>query len=273
MGGVRPLDVLAVSLVANGLLIAAAVVLYRLFRRYQRNLYVREGRELGWPVPTVQPSALHPAFVCDELGPTPAAEVSHVGTGDGVKYSTSDREAWILSVLAKHSRTIFEFGTCTGRTSYLLARNSPPQATVTTLTLAPDQLDRYEPGSRDSREATKRAANESTFTHFRYTGTDCESKVEQRFCDSKEFDETPYIGRCDLIFIDGSHAYSYVASDTAKALRMVAPGGYVVWHDYKGPWGSARGVFDRLNELAPELPLVRVNGTTLVVYRAPQAAG
>lgn len=262
---------LLASLLANGVLLIVAVVLYQLFRRYQRNLYIEQERDLGWPIPTVQPSALHPAFACDELGPTPAAEVAHIGTGDGVKYSTSEREAWILSVLAKHARRIFEFGTCTGRTAYLLARNAPADATVTTLTLAPDQIERYEHRDRDARDAAQRARKESTFTRFRYSGTAVESKVEQRFGDSKAFDESPFAGRCDLIFIDGSHAYSYVASDTEKALRMLAPGGTIVWHDYKGPRGSARGVFERLNELATDLPLVRVHGTSLVIYRAPPA--
>lgn len=264
---------LLASLLANALLLVAAVVLYRLFRRYQRNLYLQQERDLDWPVPTVQPSLVHPALACDDFGPTPAAEVAHIGTGDGVKYSTSDREAWILSVLAKHSHRIFEFGTCTGRTAYLLARNSPADATVTTLTLAPDQLERYEHTDRDAREAAKRARKESTYTRFRYSGTDVERKVEQRFGDSKAFDETPYSGSCDLIFVDGSHAYSYVVSDTEKALRMVAPGGFIVWHDYKGPQGSARGVFERLNELVHTLPLVRVQGTSLVVYHAPADPG
>lgn len=264
---------LLASLIANALLIVAVVILYRLFRRYQRNLYLHEERDLGWPVPTVQPSTLHPALACDAFGPTPAAEVAHIGTGDGVKYSTSDREAWILSVLAKHARHIFEFGTCTGRTTYLLARNSPEGTTVSTITLPPDAIADYAEGESDSRDATRRAKKESSYTHFRYSGTAYERKIDQRFGDSKEFDETPYLRHYDLIFIDGSHAYSYVASDTEKALRMVAPGGFILWHDYKGPRGSARGVFDRLNELTRELPLVRIHGTSLVAYRAPADPG
>ena len=37
---------------------------------------------------------------------------------------TSDYEAWILSCLAKSSKNIFEFGTCSGKTTALFALNS-----------------------------------------------------------------------------------------------------------------------------------------------------
>ena len=38
---------------------------------------------------------------------------------------TSDYEAWILSSLSKISKNIFEFGTCSGKTTTLMALNSP----------------------------------------------------------------------------------------------------------------------------------------------------
>jgi hypothetical protein len=50
----------------------------------------------------------------------------------------------------------------------------------------------------------------------------------------------------------------------------VAPGGLVLWHDYAGP-RHAPGVYRALNELARRLPLVRLEGTTLVAYRRPAA--
>jgi predicted O-methyltransferase YrrM len=86
------------------------------------------------------------------------------------------------------------------------------------------------------------------------------------FGDSKRFDESRFAGTCDLVFVDGSHARSYVESDSRKALRMLRPGGIVLWHDYHGP-RRARGVFDALNALAGELPLAHIKGTSLVAYR------
>ena len=92
--------------------------------------------------------------------------------------------------------------------------------------------------------------------------------MEQLFGDSKALDITPWAGKCDLVFVDGSHAYSYVVSDTAKALELVRPGGLVLWHDYLGPRHSP-GVYRALNELAATLPLVRISGTALAAYRKP----
>jgi predicted O-methyltransferase YrrM len=177
----------------------------------------------------------------------------------------------VLAVLSKHIDRAFEFGTCTGKTAYLWARNSQPNARITTLTLAPEQAKSASYGAGDSRKAGKRAEDESAFTKFLYSGTDVESKITQLYGDSKEFDETPYAGSCDLVFIDGSHAYSYVESDTQKALRMLRPGGVIVWHDYRWPGGSAKGVYEYLNRLRAELPLKHLRGTNMVAYRAPSA--
>jgi predicted O-methyltransferase YrrM len=163
---------------------------------------------------------------------------------------------------------MFEMGTCTGKTAYLWARNSPPDAKVVTVTLAPDHLGDYTTESTDDPTDVRFALRESSHTDFLYTGTAVAHKVEQLFADSKALDVSPWAGQCDLVFVDGSHAYSYVVSDSAKALELVAPGGLVLWHDYAGP-RHASGVFRALNELAQRIPLVRIEGTTLVAYRKP----
>jgi len=225
----------------------------------QRGLFRR------WPIRKVPVEALDPRFVPNELGPTRAAEVVYVGRGTiRVPGGTSDTEAWILAVLARDARRLFEFGTCTGKTAYLWARNQPSGGSVTTLTLAPDQAVavRSEPG--DDPVAIAYAREESRFSRFLYTGTEVEDRVEQLYGDSKVFDAEPYSGTCDLVFVDGSHAYSYVVSDSAKARLMVRPGGLVLWHDYSP---HCPGVFRALNELAKQLPLVHVTGTTLVAWR------
>lgn len=233
-------------------------------RQRQRGLLQR------WPIPLVGVESLDPRFVPDELGATRAAEVTYVGRGTiRVPGGTSDGEAWILAVLAKDAKHLFEFGTCTGKTTYLWARNQPAGGTVTTLTLDPQRLDEYQSGAEDDRTAEQYAKEESRFTRFRYTGTEVEARVVQLYGDSKQFDEAPYAAGCDVVFVDGSHAYSYVVNDSGKALSMVRPGGLVIWHDYSP---DCPGVFRALNELSVRLPLVLVRGTTLVAYRSAPAA-
>jgi hypothetical protein len=208
-------------------------------------------------------------FAIGEWGPGLGTEVAFVGRGDlAVTGAISDTETWILSVLAKGSRRIFEFGTCTGRTTYALAANSPDDAVVTSITLGPDQVGLYESVPTDDPSAQANALSESRYTEFFYCGTPFEAKIEQLFADSKAFDESKYRGECDLVFVDGSHAFSYVMNDSRKALRMVRPGGVVLWHDYRDARaGETRGVFEALNELSRELPLVHIRGTSLVAYR------
>jgi len=37
----------------------------------------------------------------------------------------------------------------------------------------------------------------------------------------------------DLIFVDGSHRFEHVVEDSRLALELLAPGGIIVWHDYR----------------------------------------
>ena len=74
----------------------------------------------------------------------------------------------------------------------------------------------------------------------------------------------------DLIFIDADHSYEGVRRDTELALPLVAPTGYVVWHDYAN-WGyfdGKNGVPEYLGELAAKLPIARVAGSDLGIHSA-----
>lgn len=251
------------------LLIAVAILSFLLLRaraeKHNRGLFG------SWPIRRILPDQLDPLFRSGELGPSIASEILFLGRGAlRVPGGASDAETWILAVLAKQARCAFEFGTCTGKTAYLWARNSPDNGRVFTLTLSPHDLATYRHAAGDAAEAFQAAREESTFVNFVYSGTVAESKITQLYSDSKTFDETPYHGKCDLIFIDGSHAYSYIESDTQKALKMIAPGGLILWHDYRGS-RRAPDVFRYLNTLAARLPLVHIVGTSLVAYRAPSS--
>lgn len=258
-----PLTIILLVVLAALLLLVGREWLILRARRRQRGLLSR------WPIPKVSVEALGDRFRPDELGATRAAEVRFVGRGTiRVPGGTSDTEAWILSVLARDAPRMFEFGTCTGKTAYLWAANQPPGGTVVTLTLGPGQLDAYQSAQGDDAGAESYAKQESGFARYLYSGTDAEPRITQLYGDSKRFDETPYAAAFDVIFVDGSHAYSYVRSDSTKALRMLKPGGVILWHDYSP---ECSGVFRALNELSGTLPLFHVQGTTLVFHRGVPA--
>ena len=218
-------------------------------------------------IPMILPAEMDSIFVPEETGVARASEIFYIGTGTGAPCLTSDMEAWILAVLSKKAMKMFEFGTASGRTTYLWAKNSPPNASITTITLHPDQLDCYKKESSDNYEGEIAAVQESIFSQFVYSGTPVESKIRQLFGDSKAFDETPFTKCCDLIFIDGSHSYSYVKSDTEKALKMIASGGMIVWHDYRDDLIHTRGVVQFLNEISSSIAIKRIQGTSLAFCR------
>ena len=247
---------------------AAAGVFAGLFLSYRRRLYVVLGRDLGFPIPTAELRDFDARFAPGPFGVSLAAEVAILPELGKVIGGVNTREMWVLAVFARGARRLFEFGTATGRTTYLWARNSPADAVVGTLTLGPGETPASEPGKGDSLTATRTALDETRFTSFVYSGTDVEPKVRQYLGDSKRFDESEWVGRCDVVFVDGSHAFSYVQSDSEKAMRMVRPGGVVLWHDYRGP-RICGDVYRYLNGLSASRSLVRLAGTRIVAWRAP----
>ena len=98
----------------------------------------KHGRGLfgPWPVPVVALEDFDARFKAGPLGPSRETEIAFIGAYR-VPGGVSDLETWVLGSLAKDAQAIFEFGTATGKTTYLLARNAPGDATVTTLTLGP----------------------------------------------------------------------------------------------------------------------------------------
>lgn len=224
----------------------------------------RKLKSIPGAIPSVPVWEFDPHFAVTANGPSRDTEVAHIAAVK-IEGSVSDLESWILCNLAKRARVVFEFGTASGKTAYLMARNAP-QAKIVTLTLAPEQAEIGSHGKGDDAVAIRAAQRESQFETFVYSGSDVEGRIEQHFGDSKGFDESAYAGQVDLIFIDGDHTESYVRADTEKALRMVAPGGWIIWHDYRGP-RVVPGVWRYLNELARSRRLVHIQGTAMVAYR------
>ena len=144
----------------------------------------------------------------------------------------------------RQARSIFEFGTYEGRTTYHLTFASE-DAHVTTLDLPPQ--------AQESSDELGRM----------FRGTDREGRVTQLLIDSAAFDPLPYSGSMDFVFIDADHSYELVKNDTEKALIMLRPGGVIVWHDYavKSP-----GVVRYIQEFASSRPVFRLRHTCLIVY-------
>lgn len=175
-----------------------------------------------------------------------------------------------LGVLAQaaaalpEGRIVVEIGTFDGRTTLNLAVNAPAQTPVFTLDLPPEEAAAFAlaPGERQYVDKPKPGAR---FRAAAPPWSAAAGRITQLHGDSATFDWTPYAGKAGLVFVDGSHAYDYVRQDSATAMRLIASGGVVLWHDY-GRW---EGVTRTLDELEAErgLGLRHVRGTSLVLWR------
>lgn len=130
---------------------------------------------------------------------------------------------------------VFEIGTFEGRTTLNMAYNSPNNCQVFTLDLPPNKCkDEYmlkssTPIARDRLFAKKKTVGNK----FVNSSESCKTKIIQLYGDSFSFDFSPYLGTCQVVFIDGSHDYNHVLQDSKNALKLLNKG-VILWHDY-GP--------------------------------------
>ena len=172
-------------------------------------------------------------------------------------------ELMVLARLVRERapRELFEIGTFNGRTTSTLAANAPDDAKVHTLDLPAGATARLEVLADERRYIDKPRSGEllRESAHAR--------KVTQHFGDSATFDLSRF--EVDFVFVDGSHSYEYVRSDSERALSMLRSGsGTIVWHDY-GEWEGVTRALDDLAAGDSRFHALRhVEGTTLVILDA-----
>jgi hypothetical protein len=159
-------------------------------------------------------------------------------------------------------KTLFEIGTFEGRTTLNMALNTAEDARIYTLDLPSSELD----STQMEIEAAEVAYVKKTVSGARFLNHPVRTKIKQLLGDSATFDYTPYRDQMDFVFVDGSHAYDYVLSDTRKAIDLIKPtGGVILWHDYTNWLGVQQG----LNELYRQNPvfgrLKHIGGTSIVM--------
>jgi predicted O-methyltransferase YrrM len=238
--------------------VAARAFTFGVVSRRGRNLIARLAREDGYrdgPVPQLPPVAI------DEItSPSTIVVLPEPEAADG---NVSLLELLVLARLARERgpRQVFEIGTFNGRTTLALAANTPEDALVYTLDLPPAEGTRYELAAGERLFVDKPASGALFAT------SPLRSRIRQLFGDSATFDVSGY--RADFIFIDGSHAFDYVLSDSVKALGMLSAGGIVVWHDYGAEWEGVTRALHQLQTTDPRFATLRhVAGTTLAVLFA-----
>lgn len=172
------------------------------------------------------------------------------------------QELTVISQLVKNTKpkTIFEIGTFNGRTTVNLAHFSPADSVVYTLDLPKADIDKAKFGIE---EGDRTYVDKNTIGDRYQKNAD---KIKQLYGDSATFDFSPYYGKIDFVFVDGSHSAPYAESDTEEAYKMVKVGGIILWHDY-GVW---RGVTKVLNHYYKKdlrfKNIKHIEGTCFVYY-------
>jgi predicted O-methyltransferase YrrM len=193
------------------------------------------------------------------LGATTRVELpARLEDGGGTRLDELLLIAVVTRALAP--RTVFEIGTFKGRTTSVFALNAP-HARILTLDLPPDE-DAVATAMKGDYIASDidlvRSRTLASWVH----ALGLQDRVQQIHCDSLQFDPSPYLRSVDLGFIDGAHARKYVENDTAKMALMMTDCSLVLWHDYGGK-GSFRGLSEYLEDIARQVPVYRVPGTSL----------
>ena len=255
------------------LIIINLILVYHLYRKKIRMLFFF--LNFFPKIKSVDLSTIHEIFlpnnnIREYNFPKEAVVVKNffINPSFGLVGLTSDYESWILSCIARCSKNIFEFGTASGKTTALLALNSPQDSKIYSLTLDPDSIDSYN-FLEDKKEfrSMKNAKNESIYKKFIFSDMSIKNKIKVFFQDSSKFDDSNYTNSMDLIFIDGGHNYSCVKSDSEKSFKMIKKNGYIFWHDYVPAKKSVRGVFKYINEIIKYKKIFHINNTTLCYYK------
>jgi len=185
-------------------------------------------------------------------------ELRAFGTRDG---NVSYFELLTIAAAVRHvdPRNLLEIGTFDGNTTLQMALNSHPAAIIHTLDLPPGANETALP----VHELDWKYIRDEGKTKRKYVGSEVEGKVRQHFGDSTRFDFEIFCehGPVDFCFIDGGHTYECVKSDTQNAMKVMAPEGIILWHDFDP---GCVGVYEFICELSQTRSLTHLEGTRLV---------
>lgn len=182
----------------------------------------------------------------------------------GVDGNTNLNELVAISALIRKNKpmNLLEIGTFNGNTTLQMALNAPEGATIHTLDLP---IGVEETKNTLERSDLKYIRDNNQREERRYYNTTVAHKIQEHEGDSGTYDFSLFTKKrpLDFAFIDGSHSYESVSSDSENVLRILGDGGIVLWHDFTRHWP---GVCKYLIELDDRIPLVHIAGTRLIMY-------
>ncbi len=227
-------------------------------------------------VPPVKTISEEKAFALFGLTPAPwvnAPEFLPPVSAASGPMPPEDADFFARFVSAFSPRSAFEFGTNWGVSTAVLALNTAPNARIWTLDVCREMF---------SDEHLRADPELQMILRREHTGWFCTrqpsltSKVTQIFADSLTFDLASHEAgqrSYDLILVDACHKYEFVKRDTENALKRLAQGGCIVWHDFYPDVSSWAEVFRYVSEFALAHGEVHhVMGTHIAIWKNHAAA-
>ncbi|MDD5395178.1 MAG: class I SAM-dependent methyltransferase [Thiothrix sp.] len=145
--------------------------------------------------------------------------------------TTEEEQVALLNLVDNLKATeVLEIGTFRGHTAQAIAQNFPA-VQVATVDLPPGLFPELPdiPCERPYYDIGKQrdvivASNAKRFYHD--SGLLNQAKLEL----------FGWLGKFDLVFVDGGHSLAQVLNDSLVAVECVRSGGVIVWHDYGEPY-------------------------------------
>lgn len=136
----------------------------------------------------------------------------------------------ILKFITKslQPKTVFEFGTLSGRRTSLFLENGAEH--VTTINLEEGELKKDGSFVYSFDGKTQADIGDNIGADYRAAGLS--NRVSQLFGDSKTSLDHIENDSYDFVFVDGGHDTKTVKLDTMNGIRILRSGGIIVWHDF-----------------------------------------
>jgi predicted O-methyltransferase YrrM len=186
------------------------------------------------------------------------------------RYGRKRRDAEVLCTLAANSMAdALELGTSHGRGAFKLASNLPPGLQCHTVNILPEQYD-----ASGGKLITHLISKDEIGSYYRQRGI---RNVVQHFANTARWNLPDSIQNLGLVFVDAAHDEENVYLDSKLVWDRIAPGGFIVWHDYSPScchfdWvaASMRGVERFVREHGLEsLEIVHLRHSWCGVLRKP----
>lgn len=180
------------------------------------------------------------------------------------------RDAEVLCTLAANSRTdVLELGTSQGHGAFKLASNLAPGLRCHTVNILPEQYD-----SSGGKMITHLISKEDIGSFYRERGI---QNVVQYYANTARWELPQQIQGVSMVFVDAAHDEENVYLDSKLVWDRIAPGGFLVWHDFSPfcrhfDWiaASMRGAERFVRDLGLEAPeIVNLRNSWCGVLRKP----